>query len=136
MFFFCFFLSLPRSLDDISADVHRANNRGEWFVEYVTGSVTNNTNVEYRVNRTKLLMKWDTTDKHGKGKYLRLLVYASNRIGRSPQTHFGSENSNVLRDPWWYNETGENSNAKAGPTRTSSTGKNINAQYTHRYYQS
>lgn len=122
MFFFFFYFL--RSLEEISADIHRTNNRGESLAENVTGTVTNITNVEYRVNRTKLLLKWDNMNNYVNGKYLRMSAYASNRIGRGPQTHFGNEYLNLLRDPWWYNETNENGNTKAaGPTRTSSTGK-------------
>ncbi|VVC33927.1 Immunoglobulin subtype,Immunoglobulin-like domain,Immunoglobulin-like fold,Immunoglobulin subtype 2 [Cinara cedri] len=108
------------SPEDVSANVHRTHNRGESLAENVTGTVTNNTIVEYRVNRTKLLLKWDDTDNRGNGRYLRLSAYASNRMGRGPPLHFDAY---LLKHPWWYNETNENGNANkvAGPTRTSST---------------
>lgn len=79
--------------------------------------------IEYRVNRKSLQLKINPNENR---KYLSMSAYASNRIGRGPQTYFGSENSFLLQHPWWWHSgSTEESSTAIGQTGTSSTGKNI-----------
>lgn len=103
-----------------SADVHRNKYRNEWLVDNVTGFAVGKT-IEYRVNRNNLQLRLSPGENR---KYLSLSTYAGNRVGRGPHTYLGSENTNLLRHPWWWhgdaNSAGESS---TGPSGTSSTGK-------------
>lgn len=107
-----------------SSDVRRANNNNKWLAGNVTGVAVGDT-VEYRVDRDDLRLRTGPGDRR---KYLSLSAYASNRVGRGPQTYFGGEHAALLRHAWWWRgaagspEDGAGTKA-TGPAGTSSSGK-------------
>lgn len=103
-------------------DVHQNKYRNAWLVDNITGTAVGD-GIEYRVNRRNLQLRIGSDDSQ---KYLSLSAYAGNRIGRGPQTYFGSENVVLLRHPWWWHGDSSKESSTSKTTRlagTSSTGK-------------
>ncbi|KAE9525141.1 hypothetical protein AGLY_014555 [Aphis glycines] len=110
--------------DESDDDVRRNKYRGEWLADNVTGtaarSVSGGGSIEYRVNRRNLKLRNGPDDNR---KHLTLSAYAANRMGRGPNTYFGSDNVMLLKHPWWWRgESAYESSTRAdGPAGTSST---------------
>jgi len=88
----------------------------------VTGAAAAGDSVEYRVDRDDLRLR--TT---GPGNYLSLSAYATNRVGRGPQTYFDGQHAASLRHAWWWRgaavppDDGAGTKATGRPAGTSSS---------------
>jgi len=101
-------------------------------------SVSGSGSIEYRINRKNLKLRNGPDDDR---KHLTLSAYAANRMGRGPNTYFGSDNVMLLKHPWWWRgESAYESSTRAdGPAGTSSTGTLyyilfVSAQFTNDIY--